>query len=122
MKSRIVPPPESLIKPIGIEKDIAIVGMSSLFAKARNLDEYWQNIVEEIDCITEVPENRWKTSEYYSPNPTDADKTYSKVGGFIPEINFNPLEFGMPPNIIELTDSSQLLALVAAKAALEDAG
>ena len=109
-------------KSIGIEKDIAVVGMSSLFAKAKNLDEYWRNIVEEIDCITEVPENRWKISDYYSPNTTDPDKSYSKVGGFIPDINFNPMEFGLPPNIIELTDSSQLLSLVAAKAALEDAG
>jgi acyl transferase domain-containing protein len=109
-------------KSIGIEKDIAVVGMSSLFAKAKNLDEYWQNIVEEIDCITEVPENRWKIGDYYSPNTTDPDKSYSKVGGFIPDINFNPMEFGLPPNIIELTDSSQLLSLVAAKAALEDAG
>ncbi|SEW00666.1 polyketide-type polyunsaturated fatty acid synthase PfaA [Chitinophaga sp. YR573] len=109
-------------KPIGIEKDIAVVGMSSLFAKAKNLDEYWQNIVEEINCITEVPENRWKISDYYSSNPTDPDKSYSKVGGFIPDINFNPMEFGLPPNILELTDSSQLLSLVVAKAALEDAG
>jgi acyl transferase domain-containing protein/NAD(P)-dependent dehydrogenase (short-subunit alcohol dehydrogenase family) len=109
-------------KSIGIEKDIAVVGMSSLFAKAKNLDEYWRNIVEEIDCITEVPENRWKISDYYSPNTSDPDKSYSKVGGFIPDINFNPMEFGLPPNIIELTDSSQLLSLVAAKAALEDAG
>jgi acyl transferase domain-containing protein len=50
---------------IGIEKDIAIVGMSSLFANTRNLDEYWQSIVDEINCITEVPENRWKITDYY---------------------------------------------------------
>ena len=109
-------------KSAGIEKDIAVVGMSSLFAKTKNLDEYWKNIMEEIDCITTVPEDRWKVSDYYSADPNDADKTYSKVGGFIPDINFNPMEFGLPPNIIELTDSAQLLSLVAAKAALEDAG
>ena len=109
-------------KPLGIERDIAVIGMSSLFAKARNLDEYWKNIVEEIDCITEVPENRWKIDDYYSPDPTDPDKSFSKVGGFIPDINFNPMEFGLPPNILELTDSSQLLSLVVAKVALEDAG
>jgi hypothetical protein len=64
------------------EKDIAVVGMSSLFAKAKNLDEYWRNIVEEIDCITEVPGNRWKISDYYSPNTTDPDsRLYRKATG-----------------------------------------
>ncbi len=33
-----------------------------------------------------------------------------------------PLNFGLPPNILEVTDSSQLLALILAKTALLDAG
>ena len=80
-----------MIKSIGVEKDIAVIGMSSLFAKSVNLDEYWKNIVEEINCITEVPEDRWKINDYYADNPGEPDKTYSKVGGFIPDINFNPM-------------------------------
>ena len=35
---------------------------------------------------------------------------------------FDPTEFNIPPNILEATDTSQLLGLVGAKAALEDAG
>ncbi len=37
-------------------------------------------------------------------------------------MDFDPSEFGIPPNSLEATDTSQLLGLVAAKAALEDAG
>ena len=37
-------------------------------------------------------------------------------------MNFNPLEFGILPNALEATDTSQLLSLVAAQAALKDAG
>ncbi|MCP4399152.1 MAG: hypothetical protein GY801_17860 [bacterium] len=33
-----------------------------------------------------------------------------------------PMEFGMPPNILEVTDSSQILSFVVAKQALEDSG
>lgn len=101
---------------------IAIIGMSALFPKAKNLQEYWDNIIGKVDCITDIPTSRWNIDDYYDPDPTVPDKTYCKRGGFIPDIDFNPLEFGLPPNILEVTDIAQLLSLVVAKAAMEDAG
>ncbi|MCP4438728.1 MAG: acyltransferase domain-containing protein [Aureispira sp.] len=101
---------------------IAVVGMSALFANARNIEEYWNNIVQAVDSIVDVPETRWRIEDYYDPDPTVADKTYCKKGGFIPDIDFNPIEFGLPPNILEVTDASQLLALIAARDAFEHAG
>ena len=104
------------------ETPIAIIGQAAVFAKASNLNEYWNNIVDEIDGITDVPPSRWDIDEYYDPDPDAKDKTYCKKGGFIPDIDFNPLEFGLPPNLLEVTDSSQLLGLVVARDALENAG
>jgi polyketide-type polyunsaturated fatty acid synthase PfaA len=102
---------------------IAIVGMASIFPQARNIQEYWQNIVSEIDCITDIPDTHWNVEDYYDSNPrTKEDKTYCNKGGFIPQVDFNPMEFGIPPNILEVTDVSQLLSLVVAKEAMEDAG
>ena len=101
---------------------VAIVGMASVFPQSHNLQEYWQKIVGKKDCITDVPSNRWNIDEYYDPDPTAPDKTYCKRGGFIPEVDFNPMEFGIPPNQLEATDISQLLALLVAKEALLDAG
>ena len=102
---------------------IAIIGMASLMPQARNLRAYWQNIVNKIDCITDVPSSHWSVEDYYDPNPrTPEDKTYCKRGGFIPEVDFNPMEFGIPPSILEVTYVSQLLSLVVAKEAMEDAG
>jgi len=101
---------------------IAIIGMASIFPQSRNLQEYWETIIQKLDCITEVPPSRWNIEDYYDPDPKAPDKTYCKRGGFIPEIDFNPLEFGLPPNILEVTDVSQLLSLVVAKAALADSG
>jgi len=101
---------------------IAIIGMSSIFPKARNLQEYWTNIIHKVDCIVDVPPSRWNVEDYYDADPKAPDKTYCKRGGFIPDIDFNPMEFGLPPNILELTDISQLLSLVVAKEAMEDAG
>jgi len=104
------------------ETPIAVIGVAGIFAGAHNATEFWDNIVRKIDCITDVPPTRWAIDDYYDPDPTAPDKTYCKRGGFIPDIDFNPLEFGLPPNILEVTDVSQLLALVVARDVLEDAG
>ncbi|QPK03761.1 type I polyketide synthase [Vibrio kanaloae] len=100
---------------------IAIVGMASMFANSRYLNKFWDLISEKIDAITEVPDTHWRPEDYYDSDRTTPDKSYCKRGGFIPEVDFNPLEFGLPPNILELTDTSQLLSLIVAKEVLEDA-
>lgn len=101
---------------------IAIVGMAGTFAQSKGLEEYWGNILHEVDCITDVPATHWSIDDYYDADPKAVDKSYSKRGGFIPDSDFNPLEFGLPPNILECTDVSQLLSLVVARDALADAG
>ncbi len=101
---------------------IAIVGMSALFPGAPDLEHYWDNILKKVDSIIEVPESHWEIADYYDKDASAPDKTYSQHGGFIPEVDFDPMEFGIPPNLLEQTDSSQLLGLLVARTALEDAG
>lgn len=101
---------------------IAIIGMASLFPQAESLQVYWDNIINRVDCITDVPASRWDAQTYFDPDPKAVDKTYCKRGGFIPDIDFNPMDFGIPPNLLEVTDISQLLSLTVATQALEDAG
>ncbi|MDO6610187.1 phosphopantetheine-binding protein [Shewanella sp. 1_MG-2023] len=101
---------------------IAIVGMAGIFANSRYLNKFWDLISEKIDAITEVPESHWRPEDYFDADKSTPDKSYCKRGGFIPEVDFNPMEFGLPPNILELTDTSQLLSLVIAKEVLADAG
>ncbi|WP_281222478.1 type I polyketide synthase [Photobacterium sanguinicancri] len=100
---------------------VAIVGMASIFANSRYLNKFWDLISEKIDAITEVPETHWRPEDYYDANKSTPDKSYCKRGGFMPEVDFNPMEFGLPPNILELTDTSQLLSLIVAKEVLADA-
>jgi len=104
------------------DNPIAIIGVAGIFPQSANIEEYWQNIFHKVDCISDVPEDRWKLEDFYDPDPQTADKTYSKRGGFIPDIDFNPMEYGLPPNILELTDNTQLLSLVVAKQLIADAG
>jgi polyketide-type polyunsaturated fatty acid synthase PfaA len=96
--------------------------MASVFPQAMSVREFWDNIIMNRDCIEDVPSSRWNVEDYYDPDPTTPDKTYSKRGGFLPDIDFDPMEFGLPPNILEVTDVSQMLGLVVARDALNDAG
>ena len=101
---------------------IAIVGMSSLFAGSQDLLGFWRDIVSATDRLTDVPPHAWLIEDYYDPDPSAPDMTYAKRGGYLNPVAFNPMEFGMPPTTIPATDTAQLLALIAAKRVLEDAG
>ena len=114
--------PQNMINARMYNRPIAIVGMSALFPDAPNLHQYWDNIINKIDSIIEVPKSRWNIEDYYDIDVEAPDKTYCKRGGFIPDIDFNPMEFGIPPNILEVTDVTQLLGLLVAKSAMKDAG
>ena len=101
---------------------IAIVGIGCLFPKAENARRFWANIKNGVDAITEVPPSHWLPEDYFDSNPKSPDRTYARKGGFILPVDFDPSEFGLAPNTLEATDSAQLLGLLAAKMALEDAG
>ncbi|WP_026449306.1 type I polyketide synthase [Actinopolyspora mortivallis] len=101
---------------------IAIVGLGALYPRSGDLHEFWSNVVEAEDCIEDVPASHWRVEDYYDPDPAAPDKTYSKRGGFIPTVPFDPMEFGLPPKTLEVTDVLQLLSLVVAKQTLHDAG
>ncbi|WP_216311735.1 type I polyketide synthase, partial [Streptomyces nanshensis] len=104
------------------DSPVAIVGMSGLFPMARDHRAYWQNIVDGTDCTSEVPESRWRLEDYYDPDPAAPDKTYSRRGAFLPDVEFAPREFGVPPNHLDVTSTMQTLSLGVARDLLRDAG
>ncbi len=104
------------------DEPIAIVGMGALFPDAPDLKAFWRLLRTARDTIGDVPATHWSLADYYDPDPRAPDKTYAKRGAFLPEHAFDPTEFGIPPSILEATDTSQLLGLVVARMAMEDAG
>ncbi|KPM56774.1 beta-ketoacyl synthase [Frankia sp. R43] len=105
--------------------DIAIVGMSAVFPSAADEKDYWANVVDGVDAITEVPAERWDVDLYYDPDSVVKDagrRTPSKWGGFLPRIPFDALAYGIPPRSLRSIDPGQLLALEVASRALRDAG
>uniref|UniRef100_UPI00356444A0 beta-ketoacyl synthase N-terminal-like domain-containing protein n=1 Tax=Desulfosarcina sp. TaxID=2027861 RepID=UPI00356444A0 len=105
-----------------IHQPVAIIGMGGMFARSRNLKEYWRTLLKGIDCITDPPATHRQLNDYFDTDPKKPDHIYCNRGGFIPSMPFDPTEFGIPPASLEATDTSQLLGLVAAKMALTDAG
>lgn len=101
---------------------VAIVGIGSLFPQAESTACFWSNVRHGIDAISPVPESHWRHADYFHPDPKQPDHTYGTQGGFLEAIDFDPLEFGIAPQTLEAIDTTQLLGLVVAKAALRDAG
>ncbi|MEV0763701.1 SDR family NAD(P)-dependent oxidoreductase [Nocardia sp. NPDC050435] len=104
------------------DNPIAIVGLSGLFPMAANFRDFWQNVVDAADCMSDVPATRWNLDDYYDADPSAPDKTYCRRGGFVPESPFSVTEFGLPPNQLEVTTVVQLLSLLVARDVLADAG
>ncbi|MFF7471943.1 SDR family NAD(P)-dependent oxidoreductase [Streptomyces sp. NPDC008092] len=97
--------------------DIAIVGMACMFPEAPDLATFWANVVAGHDAVTEVPVERWDPAVHHADGSTT-----SKWGGFLPPIPFDPLSYGIPPASLGHIEPVQLLALEAARRALDDAG
>ncbi len=102
---------------------IAIVGMSGRFPMAADLHEFWRNLVEGRDCISEIPQTRWDWRKYYGDPTKEANKTTIKWGGFIEGVDeFDPLFFGISPREAHLMDPQQRLLMLYVWNVIEDAG
>ncbi len=99
---------------------IAIVGMSSILPGSHNPQQFWGNVVKGRDMINDTPESHWRIKDYFDPSGEQDMSVYTKSGGFIDPILFDPVEFGMPPNVMPVTDTVQLLSLIAARDVLND--
>lgn len=102
--------------------DIAVIGMSTIVPGSHEVNKFWDNILEKRDFVTEVPRDRWDWQIYFSEDTSDTEKIYSKWGGFIDDVLFDPIEYGIPPIALKSIEPLQLLSLEAVKKALIDCG
>ena len=91
-----------------------MIGMAGQFPQAKNLEEFWQNIAQGRNCITQVPRDRWDVNAYYQPGDAVAGKTNSQWVGALEEYDrFDPLFFNISPTEAESMDPQQRLFLQA---------
>ena len=100
---------------------IAVVGVSTLFPGSVDATGFWKDILAGNSLITDVPATHWLVEDYYDPDPSAPDKTYANRGAFLPEVDFDPMHWGVPPSTVQATDTCQLLALIVAQRVLSDA-
>ncbi|MBT8341281.1 MAG: hypothetical protein HKP58_19405, partial [Desulfatitalea sp.] len=101
---------------------VAIIGIGCTFAQSPDLKGFLKVLMRGINAVSDPPDTHRHLRDYLDPDPKRADHIYCNRGGFLPRLDFDPSEFGIPPSAIEATDTSQLLGLVVAKQALADAG
>ncbi|WP_459870795.1 type I polyketide synthase [Endothiovibrio diazotrophicus] len=103
------------------ESDIAVIGMAGRFPKAPDLEAFWRNLREGVECV-----------QFFSPEELAEAGVDPALAGAPEFVNaravleqadwFDAGFFGMTPKEAELTDPQQRLFLECAWQALEDAG
>ncbi|WP_055550579.1 non-ribosomal peptide synthetase, partial [Streptomyces kanamyceticus] len=96
--------------------DIAIVGMAGRLPGSADLTEFWENLEQGRDLVTEIPADRWDWRAH-------ADNSRSRWGGFLSGVDrFDAAFFAISPREAELMDPQQRLLLEVVWSAIEDAG
>lgn len=103
-------------------EDVAIIGMSCRFPGARNIDEFWQNLLNGVDSVGDIPPGRWDVERWYSPD-REPGKMYCKQGGFIDDVDqFDAAFFNISEQEACWIDPQHRLLLENSYRALEHAG
>jgi amino acid adenylation domain-containing protein len=100
---------------------IAVIGLSGRFPGAANAEQLWQNLVQGVCSVTEIPPDR---SRYWDLGGlAQVAESICRLGGFLADVeSFDPLFFGISPSEAAMTDPQQRLLLEEAWKAVEDAG
>ncbi len=103
--------------------EIAVIGISGRYPKAKNIEEFWKNLRDGKDCITEVPKERWDHSLYFDEDKNKPGKTYGKWGGFLGGVDqFDPQFFNISPSEAKQINPEERLFLETAWNVFENSG
>ncbi|MFD2168918.1 SDR family NAD(P)-dependent oxidoreductase [Tumebacillus lipolyticus] len=117
------PSPTSTATQASGQEEIAIIGVSGRYPMAQDLEQFWENLKQGLDCITEIPQDRWDHRRYFDPQKGKKGKIYSKWGGFLEGFDsFDPLFFNMSPREAESIDPQERQFLEVVWETIEDAG
>ncbi|MEK4444276.1 MULTISPECIES: type I polyketide synthase [unclassified Niallia] len=100
---------------------IAIIGMAGKFPGAKNIREFWENLIQNKESITFFEEEELLQAGI--PSHLLKDPYYVRARGVLEDINlFDASFFNMTPREAEVTDPQHRLFLESCWEAMEDAG
>lgn len=103
--------------------DTAIIGISCRLPDADNYQSFWENLVANKSAISEIPKERWDWSAYWGDPKEKKNKSCSKWGGFVNDVDaFDNDFFELLPKVVKTMDPQQRIMLELAWACFEDAG
>ncbi len=107
-----------------LEKAVAIIGVGAIMPDAADGAAFWRNICDGVYSISDVDPDRWDPALYYDADPKAHEKTYSKIGGWVRDWEWNPLgwKLPIPPKVSEGMDDAHKWAVACTRMALADAG
>ncbi len=100
---------------------LAIIGMGGVFPGAKDIDQFWERLLEGYDRTQPVPADRYPIDRYYSPGSTRKDKSYTNLGCFLDALPLPSAAMKIPPAAWQAIDPSHVLCLQSADEALKDA-
>ncbi|WP_304944394.1 beta-ketoacyl synthase N-terminal-like domain-containing protein, partial [Vallitalea guaymasensis] len=106
------------------EKDVAIIGIGIDLPCAKNIDEYWEMIINGVSVVREIPEERAKDlRKHFRYLGMEKDDIRFNKCAYLDEINkFDYELFNMSPREAKLIDPINRLFLQCCNSAIEDAG
>ncbi|KZW99784.1 hypothetical protein JL49_15650 [Pseudoalteromonas luteoviolacea] len=102
------------------EDRIAIIGMSGQFPQADNLEAFWQNLVNEKDCVTAFDWETLQNSDTRSQQPLP--KAINWLGRLERNQVFDPLFFNIAPAESDRIKLQESLLMTHVWKCIEDAG
>lgn len=101
--------------------EVAIVGMACRFPGARNVDEFWRNLVDGVESISFFSDEELRAAGV--PNSLVDSPNYIKAKGMLADVElFDANFFGFNPREAQILDPQHRLFLECAWEAVEDAG
>jgi enediyne polyketide synthase len=100
---------------------IAVVGMSAWYPGAKDLGEFWGNVVARRRAFRRFPESRLG-ADYRSPDPLAPDRTYVERGAFVDGFDFDWVGHRIPKRMFDAADLAHWFAFELALRALADGG
>lgn len=102
---------------------MAIIGMSGQFPKAANLAAFWNNLEHGVDCVTNIPVDRWNGADDASiMEANTATPLYQHMGVLDNADHFAASFFNISPKEARLMDPQQRIFLQDSWSCIENAG
>lgn len=106
------------------KQKIAIIGMSGLLPGSETLDQFWDNLVNNRDLVTNSSDRDFGADPgiFYHEEKGKLDKCYSLRGGYIHDFEFDASGYALDTDLLQKQDDQFKWSLYVAKEALKDSG